>query len=137
MAGGFQIYFFRQYVNDMVLKLLLVSLGGAVGSVLRYGFSLVFPAKSIPWPTLLVNIIGSFTIGVIMALFLKNNLPGNWKLFLATGVCGGFTTFSAFSIENLFLLQQGKTGLAIFYIILSITAGIAAAFAGYKLLINN
>jgi CrcB protein len=61
----------------------------------------------------------------------------SWKLFIATGICGGFTTFSAFSLENMGLLQNGKIGLAFIYIILSIVLGIAATFLGYQLTVRN
>ncbi|MES2431236.1 MAG: fluoride efflux transporter CrcB [Bacteroidota bacterium] len=122
----------------MIKKFLLIGLGGAIGSMIRYFFSLTFIQRSWPWPTFLVNVIGSFIIGMIIAISLKNeSFATNWKLFLATGICGGFTTFSAFSVENLQLLQNGKYFLCASYIIASIVLGIFAAWLGYKLIINN
>ncbi len=122
----------------MIKNLLLVGLGGGLGSILRYVTGLVITTKLFPYATLTVNIIGSFIIGIIFALALKEqDLLSNWKLFLATGFCGGFTTFSAFSLENMGLLQSGKTGLALMYIVLSIVLGIAATFAGYFLIVKN
>ena len=122
----------------MLRNFLLVALGGGIGSMLRYGTSLMINAKYFPWATLAVNIIGSFLIGLILALSIKEeSILYNWKLFLATGVCGGFTTFSAFSLENMELLQNGKYLFAATYIALSVVLGIAAAFAGFKLITIN
>ena len=93
----------------MIKNFILIGVGGALGSMLRYLFSLLIQHKQLPWATLLVNIIGSFIIGIVVAESLKNEIfANNWRLFLATGICGGFTTFSAFSLENLQLLQNGK-----------------------------
>jgi fluoride exporter len=114
---------------------LLVGLGGAIGSILRYGSSLLIPAKSFPASTLLVNVAGSFIIGAVWALSIKSQwFSDSWKLFLATGICGGFTTFSTFSLENMQLLQQGKYALLTLYIGSSICLGLLAVMAGYKLL---
>lgn len=119
----------------MIKNLLLVGLGGGIGSMLRYATGLLINSKHFPYATLTVNIIGSFIIGIIVAMSIKEaGLPGQWKLFLATGICGGFTTFSAFSLENMELLQSGKPGMAIMYIMLSVVLGIGAAFLGYFLL---
>jgi len=119
----------------MIKNFLLVGLGGAIGSMLRYAFYLLITIKSFPLATFTVNIMGSFLIGAVMALGLKNEtFAGNWKLFLATGICGGFTTFSAFSLENITLLHNGKYSIALIYITLSIVLGITAAFLGYKII---
>ena len=105
----------------MLKNLLLVGLGGSIGSMARYAASLLIRSKSFPFATLSVNVIGSFIIGLVFALSIKEAaLSNNWKLFLATGICGGFTTFSAFSVENMELLQNGKNGMALTYIMLSI-----------------
>jgi CrcB protein len=122
----------------MIKNLLLVGLGGSIGSMARYAASLIIHSKLFPYATLSVNIIGSFIIGIVFALSIKEaGLSNNWKLFLATGICGGFTTFSAFSLENIGLLQSGKTGMAITFIVLSIILGIAACYLGYQLTIKN
>jgi fluoride exporter len=122
----------------MFKNFLLVGLGGALGSMLRYAGYLLITNKSFPFATLSVNIIGSFVIGLVLALSLKDeNFLNNWKLFLATGICGGFTTFSAFSAENVVLLQSEKYGLALTYIALSIVAGIGAAWLGFNLVTNS
>ena len=122
----------------MIKNLLLVGLGGGIGSILRYGTFLLINTKSFPYATLTVNIIGSFIIGIVFAFALREEvLSQQWKLFLATGICGGFTTFSAFSLENMGLLQSGKYGMAITYISLSVVLGIIATFLGYQLIIKN
>ena len=122
----------------MIKNLLLVGLGGSIGSIVRYAASLLITSKVFPYATLSVNIIGSFIIGLVFALGIKEaGLSNNWKLFLATGICGGFTTFSAFSLENMGLLQTGKISIALTYIILSIVLGIAATFLGYLLITKN
>lgn len=122
----------------MIKNILLVGLGGGIGSVCRYWVSLALPARNFPLATLAVNISGCFLIGMVFAGSVKQEgLADTWKLFLATGICGGFTTFSAFSVENLGMLQSGKTGMAFLYIIVSVVLGIAATFAGYQLIIKN
>jgi fluoride exporter len=122
----------------MFKNFLLVGLGGAIGSMLRYAISLLVTVKQFPYGTFIVNIAGSFIIGAVLALSLKNELfSNNWKLFLATGICGGFTTFSAFAAENMALLQNGKYGIALMYILASLLLGIAAVVLGFKLITPN
>jgi fluoride exporter len=122
----------------MFKNFLLVGLGGAIGSMLRYAISLLVTVKQFPYGTFIVNIAGSFIIGAVLALSLKNELfSNNWKLFLATGICGGFTTFSAFAAENMALLQSGKYGIALMYILASLLLGIAAVVLGFKLITPN
>jgi CrcB protein len=118
----------------MLKELLLVGLGGGIGSMLRYAAAAIAGPKQFPWITLSINILGSFLMGVVIAWSIKNvNFAANWKPFLAAGLCGGFTTFSAFSAENMALLQNGKMGTAMLYILMSVVAGIASCFWGYSL----
>lgn len=118
----------------MLKNLLLVALGGGAGSVLRFLFSIWFKHNSFPLATLLVNIIGSFIIGLVIAISLRNSsFDTNWKLLLATGVCGGFTTFSAFSAEGLQLLQQQRMGSYAIYVCASILLGLVATWLGYSI----
>jgi CrcB protein len=122
----------------MLKNFFLVGLGGAIGSMLRYAVHLLITVKTFPLATFAVNIAGSFVIGLVLALSLKDDsFLNNWKLFLATGICGGFTTFSALSAENMVLLQNGKYFTALVYIALSIILGIAAAWLGFKLINYN
>ena len=117
----------------MIRNFLLIGLGGAFGSMLRYGSALLIGPKPFPLAILLINITGSFIIGLVMAGSLRNEVfAANWKLFLATGICGGFTTFSAFSLDNLLLLESGKFWLFALNIAGSVLLGIAAVWMGFK-----
>jgi fluoride exporter len=118
----------------MIKEFLIVGAGGAIGSMLRYAGNLIYSHKSLPITTFLINITGSFVIGLVIGYSIKNQSSINWKLFLATGICGGFTTFSAFSFENLLLLQNGKIFISLLYIAGSVVLGIAAAWLGYKII---
>jgi CrcB protein len=106
------------------LSLVLVALGGAVGSVLRYVIShagLVLLGAGFPWGTLAVNIVGSALIGVFGAL----GIAGEARLLLVTGLLGGFTTFSAFSLETGVLWEKAPW-LAVVYVAASVLGGLAA-----------
>lgn len=115
-----------------------VGLGSALGAMLRFGCSLwlITPADSLPLATLLVNVIGSFWIGCYASLTGEG---GRWqvsawqKQFMLSGVCGGFTTFSVFSLEMLQLLQAGQINLAAGYLLLSMLLWLCACWAGLKL----
>ncbi len=119
----------------MIRNYLLIGLGGALGSMLRYACSLMIRHKYFPTSTLFINISGSLLIGMVMALSIKNEaFNQNWKLFLATGICGGFTTFSAFSLQNLELLENGKPMMMLLYSIASVISGVAAVWIGFKII---
>lgn len=119
----------------MLKNILLVGLGGAAGSMLRYLFSVWFKHSSFPVATFLVNVIGSFIIGVVFALALKSEaFASNWRLFLAAGICGGFTTFSAFSLESLAMLQQQRIGMFCLYVFGSLLLGLTATWLGYTVI---
>ena len=114
-------------------QFLLVFLGGGLGSALRYwiGKYLNSAENGIPYGTFAANILGSFLIGIILGLALKgNSLSNNTVLFLATGFCGGFTTFSAFAYENYIFLKSGDFMTFAFYTIGSFIIGFAAVFFG-------
>ncbi|MBZ0327212.1 MAG: fluoride efflux transporter CrcB [Altibacter sp.] len=114
-------------------QLLLVFVGGGLGSTLRYWIGNLFNSteNGIPYGTFLANIIGSLLIGIILGLALKNNsLSQNTVLFLATGFCGGFTTFSAFAYENHLFLKSGDFTSFALYTIASFIIGFAAVFFG-------
>ena len=116
----------------MIKQILLVFLGGGVGSVLRFLISKnLNPLSNIPLGTLLVNFSGSLIIGLVLGLGLKQEvLSANATLLLATGFCGGFTTFSAFSFENQALLKAGDYLNFGIYSAGSIFLGIAAVLIG-------
>jgi fluoride exporter len=116
----------------MMQSLILVGVGGAAGSMLRYLFQRCWNV-SFPYGTLCVNLAGCFLIGLLWGLALRNSLDDNMKLLLMTGFCGGFTTFSAFTQESMQMLQEQRLLHFFVYLLLSITAGLLATFAGYKL----
>jgi CrcB protein len=120
-------------------QLLLVGFGGFIGSIARYGVSklnLYWHFLSIPIGTLTVNVLGSLIIGFILGISQKSEiLSSDMRLFLMVGVCGGFTTFSSFTNENLILLQNGQFLSSIIYTVSSIILGFTAVYLGY--LISN
>ena len=99
---------------------LAVGLGGALGAMGRYGISLLPLKSAFPWLTLLTNVLGALVIGVVVGVTADNAASPNTVLFWKTGVCGGFTTFSTFSLETVTLLSDGKSGLAAAYVALSV-----------------
>ncbi|MCH3884425.1 fluoride efflux transporter CrcB [Tenacibaculum aquimarinum] len=114
-------------------QLFLVFIGGGFGSVLRFiiGKWLNNSENGIPYGTFAANILGSLLIGIILGLAAKNNtLTENSTLLLATGFCGGFTTFSTFAYENHFFLKSGDFTSFAFYTIASFVVGFLAVFAG-------
>ncbi|HEX3079935.1 MAG TPA: fluoride efflux transporter CrcB [Puia sp.] len=117
--------------------ILFVGIGGGLGSILRYTISL-FVGKHIPivFPlgTLLVNISGCFLIGVFYSVFARHsNFNPDWRLFLITGICGGYTTFSTFSYDGFILLKQGSALSFILYALGSVVIGLLATIAGVAL----
>jgi fluoride exporter len=115
-------------------QVLLVFIGGGVGSALRYlvGKFLKMPASGFPWSTFSVNVLGSLIIGILMGVTLKNSaLSENQSLLLITGLCGGFTTFSAFAYENQVFLKEGDFINFFIYTLGSIGVGLAAVFFGF------
>jgi CrcB protein len=116
-------------------QLLFVGLGGFLGSIARYGISklnLYWHFLSIPMGTLTVNVLGSFLIGFLVGISQKSDLlSADLRLFLMVGVCGGFTTFSSFSNENMMLMQNGQFLTALLYTASSILFGFAAVYLGY------
>lgn len=114
--------------------LLLVGLGGFLGTILRVGAGSwlgKYTAGGFPLGTLVINLAGSLAIGYIYGYFEKEGIASTqWKLILTAGFCGGFTTFSAFSIENLQMLRDGQYLLAIFYIFISVLLGLLLTYAG-------
>ncbi|MEM7239193.1 MAG: fluoride efflux transporter CrcB [Pseudomonadota bacterium] len=120
----------------MIAKIAMVAAGGAVGSSLRFlvgHWTLRAFGSGYPWGTLMVNVAGSFAMGVI-AIVLLERFPGSfarWSPFIMTGVLGGFTTFSAFSLDALLLIERGKIGLALSYIAASVILSLAGLWAGF------
>jgi CrcB protein len=116
-----------------MMNLLLVGLGGAAGSMLRYGHQLWLNGHPFPYGTFLVNICGCFLIGLLAGVSFRNSLSTSYNALLITGFCGGFTTFSAFSIENWELIKQNRWVLFSLYTSGTLLLGLMATFAGYKI----
>ena len=114
--------------------LLLASLGGAIGAALRYlvgHAALRLFGPNIPWGTVIVNIAGSLAMGLLIGILAKRTgTPNEVRIFLATGLLGGFTTFSAFSLDAISLWERGENTLAIGYILGSVILSLAALLAG-------
>jgi len=121
----------------MIKTMLLIGMGGFIGSVARYGtylLALRFFGEGFPWGTLIANITGSLLIGVIYGVVGKNaDLNQQVVLFLVTGILGGYTTFSTFAYENAGYLQAGNYQSFLLYSFLSFATCIAAALAGLYL----
>lgn len=118
------------------MDLFWVALGGALGSVARYQVMLwtASYSRAVPWGTIGINVVGSFVIGLLAALLLPSagRASPEWvRLLLMTGVCGGFTTFSAFSLQTLDLLRDGAMGPALANVGLSVALCLAFVWAGY------
>ena len=121
----------------MTLKLaLLVALGGAFGTLARFALSLAAApiSGSMPWGTIAINVAGSFLIGAFGTLTLAAGrfpVPEAARLFVMVGVCGGFTTFSAFSLQTLDLLRNGAPGRALANVVISVVACVTAVALGH------
>jgi CrcB protein len=118
----------------MIKQLLIVGIGGMVGSVLRYATGLLLKSTAFPWATFTVNLLGCFVMGIVLGTTLKNQQDGSQlQLLLATGFCGGFTTFSAFSAQGVQLLLEHRYTLFLLYFAASIVLGLLATWFGLLL----
>ncbi len=116
---------------------LLVFIGGGLGSGLRYLLSMAFVEKKTMFPigTFIANVLGSLLIGILFALFTKHQLwEQQYKLLAAVGFCGGFTTMSSFSAENILLLRTGNYFLFVLYITLTLAMCLICTFLGFQVI---
>ncbi len=122
----------------MLRTILIVGAGGFIGSALRYIVQVVMEkslGSTFPWGTFVANILGCFIIGVVFAIAEKGNLMNpEWRIFLAVGFCGGFTTFSAFAYNNLNLLKENSIHYLLLNIGGSLILGILAVYLGIILI---
>ena len=117
--------------------ILAVALGGAIGSVARHLISILSGralGADFPWGILIINVTGSFLIGAFIGLFAaKWDLSQTTRTFLVTGICGGYTTFSSFSLDGFYLMERGAYWAAAFYIVGSVVFSIGALIAAIHL----
>jgi CrcB protein len=123
--------------ENLMMQWLMIAIGGALGSMARYaavGYLTPLFAFRFPIGTFIVNISGSFLIGIAYVLLVEKEVLSNeWRLFFITGILGGYTTFSAFSLEMLQMWQQGQVVQSIFYATSSVALGLFFAYLGMQL----
>ena len=115
---------------------LLVFFGGGLGAAARHGVNraaLALLGPAFPWGTMAVNVLGSLAMGLLIGAFAAapGGVSNNFRLFLTTGILGGFTTFSAFSLDALTLWERGQLAAALLYVVASVTLSLAAIAAGF------
>src|SRR6202022_2685336 len=135
-AGGDA--FIVWWCGERTMNYLLVFLGGGLGSTLRHTINIVSArtlGTAFPYHTFIINITGSTVMGLIAGyLAFKGEASQPWRLFLMTGILGGYTTFSAFSLDSMLLYERGALGLAAFYVLGSVVFSIAGLFSGLSLI---
>ncbi|WP_246660859.1 fluoride efflux transporter CrcB [Tardiphaga sp. vice154] len=128
----------RKLVGETMLNYVLVFVGGGLGSTLRHTVNMAAGralGTAFPWGTFLINITGSTIMGLIAGyLAFKGEASQPWRLFLMTGILGGYTTFSAFSLDAALLYERGETMMALLYVLGSVVLAIAGLFAGLALI---
>lgn len=117
------------------MNYLIVFAGGGIGAALRHGFNVLFArafGTAFPYATLFENVTGSLAMGLLIATFaFKSDIPQHMRLFLTTGILGGYTTFSTFSLDTALLYERGDNlGMAALYVLLSVALSIGGLFAG-------
>jgi fluoride exporter len=134
-AGGF---FVAAVHGGEDMGFLVVFIGGGVGAALRHGVNLAVArwlGTSFNYATLIENVSGSLVMGLLVGYFaFKGGVPQHVRLFLTTGILGGYTTFSAFSLDTILLYERGEIGLAALYVILSVVLSVGGLFLGLALM---
>jgi CrcB protein len=119
------------------MSFLIVFLGGGIGASLRHGVNVLSArllGTAFPYATMFENITGSLVMGLLVGYFaFKGDASQGWRLFLTTGILGGYTTFSAFSLDAALLYERGELSLAALYVVGSVALSIAGLFAGLAL----
>ena len=121
-----------------MLNYLIVFIGGGVGSMMRHGVNVSaarLAGTAFPYGTLTVNITGSLAMGLFAGYFaFRGDASQSWRLFLMTGILGGYTTFSAFSLDTALLYERGQVGLALTYVLASVCVSLLGLFLGLTLM---
>lgn len=115
-----------------VLRLLGLGAAGAAGALSRYGIGAAFGSRAFPWPTLGINLLGSFLLGLLLSVAAGRGWSNNITVPLGTGFLGAFTTFSTFSYETQLLLRMQRPVTAAIYVAASVAGGVAAAWGGFE-----
>ena len=119
---------------------LIVFLGGGLGAALRHGVNLASTrilGLAFPYATIIENVSGSLVMGLLAAYFIsKVGITQHWRLFLTTGILGGYTTFSAFSLDTVLLYERGEIGMSLLYVVLSVVLAVGGLFAGFAVMRN-
>jgi len=119
------------------MNYLIVFVGGGIGAAMRHGFNVAFSralGTAFPYATLFENVTGSLAMGLLVATFaFRSEIPQHMRLFLTTGILGGYTTFSTFSLDTALLYERGEIGTAALYVLLSMALSIGGLFAGLAL----
>jgi len=119
-----------------MIKYILLATGGAIGTILRYsmsGLTYRMVNSVFPWGTIIVNLTGSFAIGLLWGYFEIQNISSNMRNFVFIGLLGGFTTFSTYALESLNLFRDGEIKLALTNLLISNICGLLLVFAGFML----
>ena len=119
-----------------MIKYILLATGGAIGTILRYsmsGLTYRMVISVFPWGTIIVNLTGSFAIGLLWGYFEIQNISSNMRNFVFIGLLGGFTTFSTYALESLNLFRDGEIKLALTNLLISNICGLLLVFAGFML----
>jgi CrcB protein len=136
-GGGFFVAPEQQRKGQQAMAFLIVFLGGGLGAALRHGVNLTSArllGTAFPYHTMFENVSGSFVMGVLAGYFaFRGSASQHWQLFFTTGILGGYTTFSAFSLDTILLYQRGELGLAALYVILSVALSVGGLLAGLTL----
>jgi CrcB protein len=129
-------HFFIPTQYQRMKLILAIGFGSFLGGISRYLLTQYIQSKVLsgfPYGTLVINVAGCFLIGLVFAFSLKGSLSHEWRLFLATGILGGFTTYSAFSYETVALIRDGQLTTAFGYVALSLALGLLATFTGMQI----
>jgi CrcB protein len=136
-GGGFFVAPEQQRKGQQAMLYLIVFLGGGLGAALRHGVNVTSArllGTAFPYHTMFENVSGSFVMGLLAGYFaFRGSVPQHWQLFLTTGILGGYTTFSAFSLDTALLYERSELGLAALYVLGSVALAIGGLFAGLAL----